>query len=229
MSTYRERREARAERLRDWADRREAKSDAALASAKRIADAIPFGQPILVGHHSEARHRRDLDRIDRGMRAGVENARRADDMRSRADGIESQLAGSIYSDDVDAIERLEERIADLEAKRERIKAHNRAHRGDKGCTCAPGCACRSRFEVTRCGCTNHALPAYVLSNLAGNIKRNRDRLEQLRRVAEHGEHPRWITARFDSQCAGCGCQLHKGETIAYFRTSREAKCHGCAS
>jgi hypothetical protein len=30
---------------------------------------------------------------------------------------------------------------------------------------------------------NGAMPAYALSNLSGNIKRNRDRLEQLRRQA----------------------------------------------
>jgi hypothetical protein len=34
---------------------------------------IPFGQPILVGHHSEGRARRDQGRIESGMRAGVES------------------------------------------------------------------------------------------------------------------------------------------------------------
>ena len=47
------------------ARRYEASSEAAQAAADRISDAIPFGQPILVGHHSEGRHRRDLDRIHR--------------------------------------------------------------------------------------------------------------------------------------------------------------------
>jgi hypothetical protein len=34
-------------------------------SAHQILDIIPPGQPILVGHHSEGRHRRDLARVDR--------------------------------------------------------------------------------------------------------------------------------------------------------------------
>jgi predicted RNA methylase len=36
-----------------------------------IADNIPLGQPILVGHHSEKRARRDAARIENGMRKAV--------------------------------------------------------------------------------------------------------------------------------------------------------------
>lgn len=57
--TYRDRREAKADRLREWAEKREAKAAAAFDSAATLSDAIPFGQPILVGHHSEKRARRD--------------------------------------------------------------------------------------------------------------------------------------------------------------------------
>lgn len=70
--TYRERREARAEKLREWAAKRDAKSAAGFQAARTVADGIPLGQPILVGHHSEKRHRRDIARIDSGMRAGAE-------------------------------------------------------------------------------------------------------------------------------------------------------------
>jgi hypothetical protein len=109
--TYRERRARRAERLRGWADKREARSDTALGRAHQIMDAIPFGQPILVGHHSEGRARADVRRIDSGLRSGFEHADTARDFRSRADNIERAAARAIYSDDVDAVERLEQRIA----------------------------------------------------------------------------------------------------------------------
>ena len=36
-----------------------------------IADNIPFGQPILVGHDSECRARKDAQRIEDGMRRAV--------------------------------------------------------------------------------------------------------------------------------------------------------------
>lgn len=56
----------RAEMLEERADRRAGASAAAYAKAERVASGIPMGQPILVGHHSEKRHRRDLARISRG-------------------------------------------------------------------------------------------------------------------------------------------------------------------
>ena len=59
MMGYRERRLAKAERLREWAEKRQAKSAAAFKGVHTIADGIPFGQPILVGHHSERHARRD--------------------------------------------------------------------------------------------------------------------------------------------------------------------------
>lgn len=181
--TYREHRQARAARLAEWADKRDAQSAAAHNAATQIRDMIPFGQPILVGHHSEGAHRRAIARMQGNMTAAVEHADKADHMRSRAANIEAQLDGAIYDDDPDAIEQLEARIAQLEARREAIKAHNKATRGERGCQCPTGCGCRSPYEVTRCGCEAHPLPSYVLSNLAGNIKRNRDRVAILRREA----------------------------------------------
>ena len=53
---------------------------------------------------------------------------KAESMRSRADGIEGQLATSIYDDDPDAIEQLRARITRLEAERDEAKAKNAAYR-----------------------------------------------------------------------------------------------------
>ena len=122
--TYRERRQARADRLREWADKREAKSGAAFGAAQTLAEAIPFGQPILVGHHSEGRARRDRERIDRNMERGIEHARKADDMRERAENIDRAASRAIYSDDPDAADALMGKIERLEAQRARIVAYN---------------------------------------------------------------------------------------------------------
>lgn len=185
MTTYCERREARADRLRDWAGKREAKAESDYEQAARMADAIPFGQPILIGHHSEGRDRRYRDRIGSAMDRSVESQRKADSMNSRAATIEAQLAGSIYSDDEDAVERLQERIAGLEAERDQIKAYNATCRKgspdtsllteqDKKCLL-------SVLKYTPYQSKGGAFPSYHLSNLTGNITRNRKRLEQLLR------------------------------------------------
>lgn len=186
--TYRERRLAKAERLRGWADKREEKSDASYQRANSIAEMIPFGQPILVGHHSEKRHRRDLARIDNGMRGSIEHAKKADEMRSRADNIEDAAERAIYDDDPDAIERLTARIDELEAKRGRIKAFNAAvrksphapdynHLTDKE---------KKDYISTIKSCPymlgkNGEFPAFTLTNLSGNINRQKKRLARLER------------------------------------------------
>jgi hypothetical protein len=190
--TYRERRLRRAERLRTWAESRRRKSDAAFKRADTIAQGIPLGQPILVGHHSEKRHRRDLDRIDAGMSQGVEHQRKAHQMTGRAAEIERQADHAIYSDDVDALDRMRERIADLEAKRDRMKDVNKAIRkhGLKALIqqpCPPFLLTdEEKRELLKLMdlCPYHHIdtkgfPSYALQNLGGNITRNRARLADL--------------------------------------------------
>lgn len=38
---------------------------------------------------------------------------------------------------------------------------------------------------------------------------------------------RWITAQFDSHCAGCGDQLYEGDRIAYDTQEKAAYCEEC--
>lgn len=66
-----ERQEQRAERFEEYADNRQADAHSAKAAVDAIADGIPFGQPILVGHHSERHARRDAEKIENGMRRAV--------------------------------------------------------------------------------------------------------------------------------------------------------------
>lgn len=66
-----DRAEIRAERFGDYSEKRATEADQANAYVKSIADNIPFGQPILVGHHSERRARKDAERIETGMRKAV--------------------------------------------------------------------------------------------------------------------------------------------------------------
>jgi hypothetical protein len=81
-----ERAEAHAGRAEKERERYGARRDAANA----IVAMIPMGQPILVGHHSERRHRRDLDRHDRNMRKAIEHNRNADRAAGRSDSVRAQ-------------------------------------------------------------------------------------------------------------------------------------------
>lgn len=66
-----ERAEERADRFEDYSERRGAEADAARRQVEAITEHIPLGQPILVGHHSERRARKDAERIQNGMRKAV--------------------------------------------------------------------------------------------------------------------------------------------------------------
>ena len=196
MSTYRERRAARAERLREWAASNAAKASARFTDVERIADGIPFGQPILVGHHSEAHARRDADRIHAGMRAGVDAQRKGEEQARRAENIERAAERAIYSDDPDAAERLRARIAEREADRDAIKAYNLSCRravlatrhfgrlDSRTCGDLEILPRALRDDVARCAAAGQlregwALPAYATSNLSHDIARLRARLAEI--------------------------------------------------
>jgi len=81
-----ERQEERAERFEGYSDNRERDAAAAADAVHRIADGIPLGQPILVGHHSERHARRDQERIENGMRRAVKMWRQSEYWTRRAEG-----------------------------------------------------------------------------------------------------------------------------------------------
>jgi hypothetical protein len=86
-----ERKVDRAERYEGYAENASARSETRLNAAHNIAQAIPPGQPILVGHHSERRHRRDLERIDTNMRKGIEESKKAEYFSHRVGSLERDV------------------------------------------------------------------------------------------------------------------------------------------
>jgi phospholipid N-methyltransferase len=64
--------EERAERFEDHSDKRADDAHRAKATVDAIADNIPLGQPILVGHHSERHARKHAEQIENGMRRAVQ-------------------------------------------------------------------------------------------------------------------------------------------------------------
>ncbi|MDL2342538.1 DUF3560 domain-containing protein [Deinococcus sp. MIMF12] len=75
----------------------------------------PMGEPIKVGHHSEGRHRRAIERSDQNMRRAVEEGRKAEYWRGRAAGAERRAR---QKSDPGVIRR---RIEKLEAERRVIQ------------------------------------------------------------------------------------------------------------
>jgi hypothetical protein len=186
--TRRDRLERKLEKRREWAGKAEDRSASAYAGAHRIADGIPFGQPILVGHHSEKHARRDADRIYRGMEKGHDEHKLADHHRSAAAGLAQALDKSIFSDDDDATSALTARIAEREAEREQMKQVNKLYRkGDAAGLAALGLSLdtlREKVAAVGYSCVTAPYAAYELQNIGGRFKADRDRLAQLTRERE---------------------------------------------
>lgn len=81
-----ERAEARADRFDVYADHRERDAASAESAAAAIADGIPLGQPILIGHHSQRRAERDAEKIQSATRRAVKNWETAAYWLQRAEG-----------------------------------------------------------------------------------------------------------------------------------------------
>lgn len=166
--TYRDRREARADRLRGWAGKRETAAEAVFKAGEPYTSDIAFNtQPGHIPFRAKL-----IAREDRAH----ESQQKAASMRSRADGIEGQLATSIYDDDPDAIEQLRARITRLEAERDDAKAANVAYRREHKAELAAMESAYQRRQAV-------PYPAYHFENLSGNLSRQRARLARLERGA----------------------------------------------
>jgi len=187
--TRREYLERKLARRQEWAEGAKGRATQHFNAAHRIADNIPLGQPILVGHHSEKRARRDQSRIDGNMRKGVDEMHKAQHHAEKAEGLSHQLDKTIFSDDEDAIEALKTRIAANEAEVERYKAINAAWR--KGGIEAIRALGYSEKTVSSVETTMRLCP-YLKSpldttNLRARIRADKQRIEQLKQDAARTE------------------------------------------
>lgn len=189
---YQDRKEARVERYEERAARAQAESDAASKAAHDILSHIPPGQPILVGHHSERRHRRDLEKSDRNMRKSIEAGEKAAYYAGRAASAASNTA--ISSDDPDALDKLEAKLSKLQAAQEwdkGLNAYYRKHKtvkGYEGISDEEAARADKELSEMREG-IRRPVPSWQLSNRNAEINRLKQRIAALQRVdrMEHVE------------------------------------------
>lgn len=75
----------RAERRREWAQKAEERSSRYFDKSQSAVAGIVPGQPILVGHHSEKRHRAAIDKSWAALGHSVEEDRKAENHLDKAD------------------------------------------------------------------------------------------------------------------------------------------------
>ncbi len=143
------------------------------------------GQPILIGHHSERGHRRDIAKMDAAVRTGAEADRQA--ARSTSLAASAEYTG-ISIEDSDAESLLRAKIERLESNHSSMKKTNREWRKCKGDIDTMDVSGNTKEAVARWlearqySWQKAPFEGYQLSNSNANIRRCKIRLEELARV-----------------------------------------------
>jgi len=189
MNAYEQKQAARKARLERAAATAGASARAAFDRASAIGERFYGGQPILIGHHSERRARRDQERMHASASRGVAEQKRAAELSRRAAAVGT---AGISSDDPDAIAKLEAELAkerSAQALAKSINATIRKHLKDGPSAVAAAlsaigvgsklaAAAVQPDDFGRLG-----VPAYVLTNRGANIRRLEKRIAELRAKA----------------------------------------------
>lgn len=188
MSSYEERKQARIERYQALADKAARESEALGRQASKMLDAIPPGQPLLVDHYSYNSDKRYRERIWNKTGKSVEAAKKSDYYAAKAEAAERNTA--IFSDDPQALEKLKEKLEDLEDSHAFMKQVNAYYRLHKTCHGAEGLSEESAVKIEE-GMQYHPwdptpFPSYALSSSNQEIRRIRERIRQLERDREVG-------------------------------------------
>jgi hypothetical protein len=187
MNDFESERAAKAARFRQLAEKHANIATGRHFAARERLELIPLGQPILVGHHSEKRHRRDLKRIDEHFAKAKEHHDKAEYFRRRAAAAESNAI--IFSDDPDATEKLVDKIERLKKRQGVMKRANQLIRkADREGLADLGF---SEETITKLFAQDFAgragLPNYALENNSANIRRLEKRLAAIQNAQQHDE------------------------------------------
>lgn len=179
---YERKQEARRARYEDRAASARSDSDTYAQRSFEMSQAIPFGQPIHIGHHSEHRDRRFRQRIGDTMTKAVEAQKKAEYYETKAAGVGK---GGISSDDPDAIEKLKAEAEALDRASEKMKACNKLiKKADREGLAKLGF---NDAQIDTLMTPDYAgrlgFPSYALSNNRANAARIRKRISELEATA----------------------------------------------
>ncbi|MBR9871479.1 MAG: DUF3560 domain-containing protein [Gammaproteobacteria bacterium] len=175
---YQEQQEARKDRLQDRAKRAHTESEATYNQAKAMASVIPFGQPILVGHHSEQRDRRYRERIHNTFGQAFALDDKAKHYERKAANIGNS---GIASNDPEAIKKLKAKLQKLENLQMLMKLANKAlKKGDNATLAELGFDEGQIAELRKPDFAGRVgFASYQLQNNGAEIRRTKKRIEEL--------------------------------------------------
>lgn len=128
LNWYEEKQARRKDRYLELAGNAAIQSSVNYSRAVKMADAIPFGQPILLGHHSERRDRNYRAKITKNFEKSFEQSSKAEYYENKAASVGK---AGISSDDPDAILKLQKKLTRLEKSHEIMKSVNKIVKNKK--------------------------------------------------------------------------------------------------
>jgi hypothetical protein len=179
---YTERKENRINRFEERAAAAMGEARTQRKKARDIGGGIPLGQPILVGHHSEAHARADMNRINNAMSKAAEAGGKAAYYQDKADAASNNRA--ISGDNPEAVKLYQEKLAKLEAAQERMKAVNKAFAKGDGALKALGFTDEqiAKMKSDIPSYERKPYPAWALSNNSAEIRRIKAKISELGRL-----------------------------------------------
>lgn len=186
MNHYEEKKQARIERLEARAEKAHAESEARFKHSRQMGELLN-GQPILIGHHSEKKHRALIGRLQTNDRKSYELHNQGKELERRAEAAKSSTA--VSSDDPEAVVKLREKIEKAEKRQAMMRQANKIIRGKPKNEPTPdklkALAELGLFEEVAEGlfkpdfCNRIGFPNYELTNNNANIRRMKKRCETL--------------------------------------------------
>jgi len=128
-SNYQQMREDKQARYEELAAKNHDLANQQFEQAIKMGQVIPFGQPILVGHHSEKGDRNYRKRIDNKMRKSFETGKKADHYDDKVKSMSHN--GAISRDDPEAVTKLKAKIEEQEKMHKKAKAKRKEFRDNK--------------------------------------------------------------------------------------------------
>lgn len=184
MNKYEAKKQARIDRYREQADKAQGENRALHGQFHQMMDGIPLGQPIV--NQSLRNH---CDRAGQKIERAIKAEEKAAYYEQKAAAAENNTA--ISSDNPEALDKLKAKLEKLETRQAHMKKVNAYYRKHQTCHGCEGVSSELAFKLDAgmegaYSWETAPYPAYRLSNSNQEIKRIKDRIQQLEQTREDG-------------------------------------------